>query len=74
MLKCDPDYALDLRDRYREIEPAWHWNKRYWNQLSMQGELSTEFVQSLIRHSYSEVVKKLTKKTRNEHPQILAIQ
>ncbi len=73
VLKCAPDYALDLRDRYSEIEPAWHWNKRYWNQLSMQGTLSAELVQSLIRHSYSEVVKKLPVKIRSGHPQILEI-
>lgn len=26
-VKCNPDYALELRDRYRGIEPAWHFNK-----------------------------------------------
>lgn len=39
VLKCDPDYALDLRDKYSDIEPAWHWNKRYWNQLRLSGSL-----------------------------------
>lgn len=73
VLKCDPGYALNLRERHIEIEPAWHWNKRYWNQLSMKGSLSRELIQSLIRHSYSEVVKKMTLKTKKQHPQLLEI-
>jgi predicted DNA-binding protein (MmcQ/YjbR family) len=72
-LKCNPDYAIDLRDRYSDIEPAWHWNKKYWNQLRIPSRLSDELVRGLIRHSYSEAVKKLTKKVKTEHPEILEI-
>lgn len=72
VVKCNPDYALDLRDRYPEIEPAWHWNKKYWNKLSLQGSLSDEFIKDLIRHSYSEVVSKLPKKLITEYPEIAA--
>jgi predicted DNA-binding protein (MmcQ/YjbR family) len=72
-LKCDPDYAIELRDRYSDIEPAWHWNKKYWNQLRLQSGLSDDLVKGLIRHSYSEAVKKLTKKVKTEHPEILEI-
>lgn len=31
VLKCDPERALDLRDKYSEITGAWHMNKKYWN-------------------------------------------
>ncbi len=72
-LKCNPDYAVELREHYAEIAPAWHWNKKYWNQLSLQGSLSDNFITSLIRHSYSEVVKKLPKTFRTEHPEIFEI-
>jgi predicted DNA-binding protein (MmcQ/YjbR family) len=72
-VKCDPDYAIDLRDSYDDIQPAWHWNKKYWNQVLLTGQLHDDFVKALIRHSYSEVVKKLTKKLRAEHPEILAV-
>lgn len=72
VVKCNPDYALDLRDRYPEIEPAWHWNKKYWNKLSLQDSLSDEFIKDLIRHSYSEVVSKLPKKLITEYPEIAA--
>ena len=63
-LKCDPDYAIELRERYAGIAGAWHWNKKYWNQLAQGDDLSDEMVRHLIDHSYDEVVKKLTRKQR----------
>lgn len=72
-VKCNPDYAIELRDTYAEIEPAYHWNKKYWNQLRLKGSLSESLIKSLIRHSYAEVVAKMTKKVKTEHPEILTI-
>lgn len=66
VLKCEPEYALDLRDRHAEISGAWHMNKKYWNQLNLFGSLADELIKHLIRHSYNEVVKKLPKKIREE--------
>lgn len=68
VLKCDPDYAIRLREENPEIEPAWHWNKKYWNQLSLVGTLSDELIKSLIHHSYGQVVRKLPKKLRDTLP------
>ncbi len=62
-VKCDADYAVELRDRYAQIVPAWHMNKRYWNQLDIE-MLDDSLVAHLIDHSYEEVVKKLPKKIR----------
>lgn len=73
VVKCDADYALDLRDRYEEIEPAWHWNKRYWNQIKLSGTLNDDILKSLICHSYNEVVRKLPKRVRAEHPELIAL-
>ncbi|MDE7024960.1 MAG: MmcQ/YjbR family DNA-binding protein [Paramuribaculum sp.] len=73
VVKCDADYALDLRDRYEEIEPAWHWNKRYWNQIKLSGTLNDDVLKSLICHSYNEVVRKLPKRVRTEHPELIAL-
>ena len=38
-LKCDPDYALELRDHYPGVEGAYHFNKKYWNQVSLKGDI-----------------------------------
>ena len=65
MLKCDADYAIELRDRYEAIAPAWHFNKKYWNQHLIPA-LDDDLIKHLIDHSYEEVVKKLTRKVRAE--------
>ena len=62
-VKCNADYAIELRDRYQQIQPAWHMIKRYWNQLDIAA-LDDEFFFSLVDHSYEEVIRKLPKKTR----------
>ena len=48
-LKCDPNYAIELRDKFSEISGAWHMNKKYWNQLNIFGSLSDKLIQNLIR-------------------------
>ena len=59
VLKCNPDYAVELRDKYPEIKGAWHMNKKHWNQINLSGELQDDLIQRLIRHSYAEVVRKI---------------
>jgi predicted DNA-binding protein (MmcQ/YjbR family) len=54
---------VELRESYPQIAPAWHMNKKYWNQLEIAA-LSDELFYSLVDHSYNEVLKKLPKKTR----------
>lgn len=56
-VKCHPDRALLIRDRYAEITPGWHLNKRHWNDVSILGELSDSFLKAEIRHSYIAVVR-----------------
>ena len=66
VLKCDPDYAVELRESHPEITGAWHMNKKHWNQINLYGLLSDELILSLIRHSYDLVVQKLPRKTKTE--------
>jgi predicted DNA-binding protein (MmcQ/YjbR family) len=62
-LKCDPERALELRESYSQIVPGYHMNKTQWNTVYFDG-LAEKFVFELIDHSYNEVVRKLTKKSR----------
>lgn len=55
-LKCDPQLAVLLRDKYEEVLPGYHLNKKHWNTLVLSGQLSLEEVQALILHSYNLVV------------------
>ena len=73
VLKADPDYSVELRDRHIEISPAWHWNKKYWNQISLRGALNNDFIKSLIRHIYAEVVRKLPQSVRKLNTEITEI-
>ena len=55
-LKCAPEYALELREHHSGIEGAYHFNKKYWNQVSLQGDIDDKLILSLIDHSYEEVI------------------
>ena len=66
-VKCHPDRAVLLRDRYAEITPGWHLNKRHWNDVSIVGELTDSFLKAEIPHSYFAVVRKnVTPRERRE--------
>ncbi len=60
-LKCDPEWSIELRERYPEIVPGYHMNKKHWNTVSMTGSLSDTFIEELILHYYNLVVAKLPK-------------
>lgn len=63
-LKCDPDYALELRAEYEAVKPGYHMSKKHWNTVACNQDLSTQQIKDLIDHSYELVVKSLTKKVR----------
>jgi len=51
-LKCDPQLAETLREKYETVLPGYHLNKKHWNTIILTGQLPWEEVQGLIRHSY----------------------
>ena len=63
-LKCDPDRALELRDRFEEVQPGYHMNKKHWNTVIIEGSVPTRELRSMIDHSYELVIESLTKKER----------
>ncbi|MGO2514067.1 MmcQ/YjbR family DNA-binding protein [Marinomonas polaris] len=63
-LKCNPDHAIELRDIFMEIIPAYHMNKRHWNSVILDGDLPMGEIERLVDHSYSLVVKGLKKSIR----------
>ena len=66
-VKCDPALAIELRERYRGVEPAYHMNKKMWNDLYLERDLDEEEIRKWIRHSYEEVAKKLPKTIRQKY-------
>ena len=63
-LKCNPDHAIELRDIFKEVFPAYHMNKRHWNSVILDGDLPNGEIERLIDHSYGLVVKGLKKSIR----------
>jgi predicted DNA-binding protein (MmcQ/YjbR family) len=63
-LKCDPERAIELREKYPAIQPGYHMSKVHWNTVMMDGSLSRDFILQLIDHSYQLVVDKLPGKLK----------
>ena len=61
-LKCNPDYAQELRAEYDGIKPGWHMSKIHWNTIEINREVPDTLIKELINHSYDLVFKSLTKK------------
>ena len=59
-LKCDPDLALDLRDRYEQVRPGYHMNKKHWNTVEIEGLPDVE-LRKMIDHSYDLVAQSAPK-------------
>jgi predicted DNA-binding protein (MmcQ/YjbR family) len=62
--KCDPERAVELRERHPEVKPGYHMNKRHWNTVRMDGGLKSSEIREMIDHSYAIVVEGLQKKVR----------
>lgn len=54
-LKCDPQLALILREKYETVLEGYHLNKKHWNTIILSGQLPWEEIQGFIRHSYDLV-------------------
>jgi predicted DNA-binding protein (MmcQ/YjbR family) len=65
-VKCDLDLAVELRERYNEVQPGFHMNKTHWNTVFIDGNLSNKQLQEMIDHSYNLIVKSLPKKVQQE--------
>ena len=65
-VKCDPELAVELRERHPEVKPGFHMNKTHWNTVYMDGSLTHKQLCEMIDHSYQQVIKSLPKKTQAE--------
>jgi predicted DNA-binding protein (MmcQ/YjbR family) len=60
-LKCNPDLALDLRDRYEQVRPGYHMNKKHWNTVAIDSGIPEAELRRMIDHSYDLVVQSVPK-------------
>jgi predicted DNA-binding protein (MmcQ/YjbR family) len=64
-LKCDPDFALELRAQYAAVTPGYHTNKRLWNTVVLDGSVPDDEVAELIRHAWDQAVGTLRRTDRD---------
>jgi len=65
-LKCDPDLALELRDRYEQVTAGYHMNKKHWNTVEIESGIPDVELRKMIDHSYELVVNSLPRKAREK--------
>lgn len=65
-LKCDPERAVRLRERYPDdVLPGYHMDKRHWNTVVLDGVPSDE-LREMVDHSWELIVGGLTPRVRRE--------
>jgi predicted DNA-binding protein (MmcQ/YjbR family) len=61
-LKCDIQYAIELREEYPDIVPGYHMNKQHWNTVYLTRNLTDTLIYKLVDTSYQLIVASLPKK------------
>ena len=65
-LKCDPERAIHMRERYSGIKPGYHMNKKHWNTVSFEMDVPDQLILEMTDHSYDLVLNSLPKTIRAE--------
>lgn len=65
-LKCDPEKAIELREKYSGVQPGYHMNKKHWNTVTLVGDVDDQLIFDLVKHSYQLVIQSLPKKLKDE--------
>jgi len=64
-LKCDPIYAIALRQKYKGVQAGYHMNKRHWNTVDLEADYDDNELCAWIDDSYHLVIKGLTRAKRD---------
>jgi predicted DNA-binding protein (MmcQ/YjbR family) len=65
-IKCDPELAVDLRERYDAVTPGFHMNKVHWNTIMFDGSIPNKYIYEWIDLSYNLVIQSLPKKEKEK--------
>jgi predicted DNA-binding protein (MmcQ/YjbR family) len=63
-LKCDPELAIDLRERHDFVLPGFHMNKKHWNTILIGTGVSDTQMHQWITHSYQLIIAALPQAVR----------
>jgi predicted DNA-binding protein (MmcQ/YjbR family) len=65
-LKCDPENAVELREKYEAVQPGYHMNKKHWITVIINGSIPNQRILEWINESYQLVVLGLRKSERQK--------
>ncbi len=65
-LKCDPEIAINLREKFHGVKPGFHMNKKLWNSVYLNEDVTDEKIYEWIDHSYELITESLIKKLKEE--------
>ena len=66
-LKLAPERGEELRETYAAITPAWHWNKRHWNDIYYEQGFTDTQIQAWIEEAYRLVLSALPKSLQKKY-------
>jgi predicted DNA-binding protein (MmcQ/YjbR family) len=64
-LKCDPEWAVELREEFDGILPGFHMNKKHWNTVRVNSSVSDQMILKMVDHSYELVFNQLPLKIKS---------
>lgn len=65
-LKCDPEEAILMREKYEEVIPGYYMNKKHWNSVKTNGKIPNPLLEEWVKKSYDLVVSGLSQKLKKE--------
>lgn len=65
-LKAEPEQVIELQEKYNEIEPGFHMNKKHWITVNVRGRITDQLLQQLTDQSYKLVFDSLPKRLKAE--------
>ena len=61
-VKCDPDEAIRLREKYAAVRPGYRCNKRHWNSVFLDGTIPDDEIKEMIYNSFQLMSKRKKRK------------
>ncbi len=65
-IKCNPEEAVELREKYDAVIPGYHMNKKHWNTVIVDNSIPPRNIFCWIDNSYDLVVSGLKKFEKEE--------
>lgn len=66
-IKLPPEEGEELREKYDSITPAYHLNKKHWNDIRIERVFSVSQIKHWIDESYNLVLRHLPKTVRDKY-------